>query len=164
MKDSFRWATAYHEAGHAIAAWCSGVKVRNATIIPTHDYQGKVEHANVLRGINLDINNSARGDRRIKKLVVICLAGIEAQRRYNPRSIRSYHGSSDRSTAVTLALKANGSADSATAYLRWLNVVTGDLVAGSWPQIERVAKELFARGALETEEIRTAIYDCLGLG
>ena len=53
---------------------------------------------------------------------------------------------------------ADGSAESATAYLRWLSVVTRDIVAGSWPQIERVAKELFAHGALDAEEIRAAIY------
>jgi hypothetical protein len=157
MKNSVRWATAFHEAGHAVACSRCGIKVRTATIVPARGYHGKVEHAKVLRRMNLDVDISARGDRRIKDLVVILLAGMEAQRRYNPRSVRSHHDSRDRESAVALALKANGSADSATAYLRWLSIVTRDIVESSWPQIERVAKELFARGALDAEQISIAI-------
>ncbi len=125
MRESVRWSTAYHEAGHTVACWRCRVKVRNATIVPAREFQGQVTHDSFLHGINLDYDNSARGDRRVKDLIIVCLAGPEAQRRYCPRSMRSEHCSADYRQAVELALAVNGSGEQATAYLKWLGIVTG---------------------------------------
>jgi hypothetical protein len=39
------WATAFHEAGHAAAAWRLGIKVKCASIVPTEEILGYVEYA-----------------------------------------------------------------------------------------------------------------------
>jgi hypothetical protein len=87
----------------------------------------------------------------------VCLAGPEAQRRYSPRSVRHQQFSADYGQAVDLALKVNGSGEQATAYLKWLGIVTRKSVAVWWPQIEKVAHALFARGALTTPEIAAVL-------
>jgi hypothetical protein len=120
MRESVRWATAFHEAGHAVACRRLGLKVRSASTVPEGDSAGRVVHRDPWRGINLEWNDSARADRRAKAVIIMCLAGPEAQRRYSPRSWRFVHGASDRAAVVDLALRMNGSNEAATAYVRWL--------------------------------------------
>jgi hypothetical protein len=39
MRESVLRTVAFHEAGHA-AAWCNGLKLKTATIVPTVDASG----------------------------------------------------------------------------------------------------------------------------
>ncbi len=100
MRLSILRATAYHEAGHMVAAWRMHVKIHTATIVPTEDYEGCVHHESPLRGIKLDVDGSDRAEIKANKMVLICLAGPAAQRHYNPRSldssVRRWHGESRR--------------------------------------------------------------------
>lgn len=52
----------------------------------------------------------------------------------------------------------NGSSEAASAYLRWLEAVTDDLVTSSWPQIENTAHALFERRTLTAPEIQVALH------
>src|ERR1700756_1909637 len=75
-------ATAFHEAGHAFMAWRQGVPVYKATIIPGDDTLGHVRHGKVLfKGDwkDLAIGDSDRTRMRAERLIMICLAGPEAQ-------------------------------------------------------------------------------------
>jgi ATP-dependent Zn protease len=49
-KASTLAATAYHEAGHAVACFVMRAKVKTATILPSEDYSGRVRHENMFRG------------------------------------------------------------------------------------------------------------------
>jgi hypothetical protein len=119
IRQSAREATAYHEAGHMVAAWRLGMKIRSATIVPDESYSGKVEHDNPLRGNNLEFDNSDRARIRGENAVLICLAGPIAQRQFRPSSLRGYHGGFDHEKAVNLALTFNsGDELEATAYLK----------------------------------------------
>ncbi len=157
MRDSQRKATAYHEAGHAVAAWRHRMKLRSATIIPASDYSGVVEHQNPLRGIRLDYDGSDRARMRAESAIIISLAGPAAQKRFNPRSWRSYHGASDFELVTDLALRLNGDGNTATAYCTWLSLVADNLVSGSWRFIEMIAQALLVRGALSGDEVRNLI-------
>jgi ATP-dependent Zn protease len=97
MKQGQCEATAYHEAGHAVAALVYGLAVRAATIIPAPGVTRSVGHANPSRGIQLDFDDSPRARRRAETSIIVCLAGPAAQRRYSARS--SYYGASDHATA-----------------------------------------------------------------
>ncbi|MGC2161247.1 MAG: hypothetical protein WA634_05010 [Silvibacterium sp.] len=110
-----RTATAYHEAGHAVAAWAQGVKVLKASIIPDAETDGWVQHAPVWKNVNLEVDRSARAAGKIRENIVICLAGGQAQRRYAPRSLRNWHRGSDYEGAVDLAFDYCGSEASASA-------------------------------------------------
>jgi hypothetical protein len=50
-----RRATAFHEAGHLVAAWRLGLRVHGATIKPGVDYAGLVEHEKARSGESASI-------------------------------------------------------------------------------------------------------------
>jgi hypothetical protein len=96
-------STAYHEAGHAIIAWQFGIHLHHVTIEPDKDSHGKLI-GNLVAGIvKLDVGLiPPRVQRRVENYAVQALAGLAAQRRYNPRSLRSHHGYSDRGNVIDL--------------------------------------------------------------
>jgi hypothetical protein len=104
MREAVRWSVAFHEAGYAVVAWRRGFKVHGATIVPSLDFLVSVQHANPLRGIHLEWAGSGRARLRVEAEIVVLLAGPAAQRRFKPRSWRSYHGVSDHERAVDLAM------------------------------------------------------------
>jgi len=61
MRKSKRESTAYHEAGHAVAAWSLGLKVRKATIVPADDHLELAVHDSPLRGISSSMGVSTVG-------------------------------------------------------------------------------------------------------
>jgi hypothetical protein len=158
MKESARRATAFHEAGHAVAAWKLRIRLHGATIVPTLDATGQVEHANPLRGINLELDNSNRARLRSELLMMVLLAGPEAQRHYSPRSWRSCHGAYDLDKAADLALNFNGYEDAANAYLRWVEIRTRHMIQEQWGAVENVANALLAEGSLSGKQIKHIIW------
>ena len=146
-------ATAFHEAGHAVAAWHAGLKIHRATIVPTPGKHGSVKHVSPLRGIHLDYDGSDRARLRAEADIVVCLAGPAAQRRHSPRSWRSWHGASDHERAADLAMRFNGSDEATSAHLAWLAVVARDQVDSLWDLVERIARELVERRTLSGPEI-----------
>ena len=67
-RTPFLEAVAYHEAGHLIAAWRCRIAIKRATIVPKGSVGGSVHHENVLRGIYLAYDASARANDRADKL------------------------------------------------------------------------------------------------
>jgi hypothetical protein len=137
-----REATAYHEAGHAVIALRVGFGPSSATIIPTRDSHGSVVHANPLRGINMEIDGSDRARLRVERAIKICLAGPLAQKRFKPHSYRRWHGREDFNMAADLALRVCGSGRQASAFLKWLDVTTREMIEMQWPGIVRLANRL----------------------
>jgi ATP-dependent Zn protease len=154
-------ATAYHEAGHMVAAWRQHLKIRRATIIPAEDYTGRVEHESPLRGIRLDIDGSDRAALKAEKAILICLAGPAAQRRFRRSSWRTHHGAGDHEIASDLALRLQGSGKIATAYLGYLQLRADSLVESNWNFVELFAQRLLELKTLEYREIRYLIDEFL---
>jgi hypothetical protein len=146
-------ATAFHEAGHAIAAWHAGLEIHSATIVPTPSLDGCVTHANPLYGVRLDYDGSDEARLRAEAAIVVLLAGPAAQRRHNPRSWRSWHGASDHERAVDLATSLNSSDRAVSAHLAWLAILASDQVDSLWDLVERVARELVERHTMSGAEI-----------
>jgi hypothetical protein len=131
MNHGSNWrheATAYHEAGHVVVTHALGYKPKSVTIIPTRDAHGIVHYPNPSRGIQLDIDGSDRARLLAEQVIKISYAGPLAQQRHRPRSWRRYHGASDFDLAADLGLRVCGSAKQATAFLRWLEIVTREMV------------------------------------
>ena len=148
-------ATAYHEAGHAVACYYLGVKVKSATVVPdkgqgTH---GHVRHEDMYRGLDPEIDLSGRARLRMERSIIISLAGAAAQRRYSRQSWRHDHGASDFRAAANLALRIGGDDDGADRFLRWLELRTDRLVQNHWQDIERVARALLERKTMNGGEI-----------
>ena len=119
-----------------------GLKVHSVTIVPTPEFRGHIWHANPLRGIHLDYDGSDRARLRAEVGIIVCLAGPEAQRRFNPRSWRAHHGAGDHEKAADLVLNLNGPDETANAHLKWLSIVARDEIAVLWPVVEKVAHAL----------------------
>jgi hypothetical protein len=149
--------TAFHEAGHAVAAWRRGLKIHSVTIVPTPEFRGHIQHANPLQGIHLDYDGSPRARLRAEAAIVVCLAGPEAQRRFSPRSWRSFHGATDHELAADLAMSLNGSDEAVNAHLKWLSIVTRDEIAVWWPLVEKVAHALVRERTLTAVEIKSLL-------
>jgi hypothetical protein len=148
-------ATAYHEAGHAVACYFMHVKVRSATVISDKDQGslGHVRHENMFRGLNPEVDLSGRVRLQIEREIIISVAGAAAQRRFSKRSWRQYHGSSDFRSASDLALRIGGDGAGATAFLHWLQLCADRLVETRWRNIECVARALMKRKTMTGEEI-----------
>jgi hypothetical protein len=94
---------AYHEAGHTIATFVQGMGIRRVTIVPGEGSDG-VTITHPVRMKSLDCEPiSPRRATRIRNQTRCCLAGNIAQRRFNPRSVRSHHADSDRHDALDWA-------------------------------------------------------------
>lgn len=116
-----------------------------------------VGHANPLRGFQLDVETTTRARLKMEAAVIVSLAGPIAQRRFNKRGYRHYHGADDRHKAVNLIGYFAGSNEEIKAYFKWLYVRTDGLVNRWWPLIGHLAQELLDRKNLSKREVRITI-------
>src|SRR5437867_1296774 len=91
-------STAYHEAGHAVAAHRLHVLIREVSVEPDQFSSRHVRHQRLVSK-TIEYDRSDRNRMRMERRVIICHAGMEAQRKFNPRSVRHYHAHSDYQTA-----------------------------------------------------------------
>ncbi len=136
-------ATAYHEAGHAVAARWQGIRVRSATIIPNKDAAGQVFHSNPLHNKDPECDAGTPNRLRAERLIRVSLAGLAAQRRFD-RTIKSWHGENDLHRAVNLLSYFTGDGRHLNAYLQLLQIEAEGIFdrPGVWIQVEAVAKAL----------------------
>lgn len=146
---------AHHEAGHAVAAFLYHFKIDFATIKSDGDAAGMVRC--YPRG-KMDLYSASPIMRnKIERNIIVTLAGDIAQRKFAPRSSRSWQLTADRSAASNMALSVCGTGESATAYLAWLYIVARDQVHGRWNLVERVASALLDRETLSGDDLRHVI-------
>ena len=160
MRKSKRESTACHEAGHAVATWSLGLKIRKATIVPADDHLELVVHDSPLRGMSSSMGASTGAERKANNAVMTYLAGPAAQRKFRPRSRRSQHGQADYDCATVLALWLNdGDAEMATAYLEWMRLRAERIITNDWRFVVAVADKLLRENVLD----RSAIVDAIGV-
>jgi hypothetical protein len=173
-KKSTLWATAYHEAGHAVAAMAygKGIRRQGATIVPDPK-RGAAGTVYMLKHIPGDpsVGGAYRGDSltgrmrlRIEEDIIVSLAGLVAQRCFRPSSVRSHHGRSDHEAALDLLTYIVGDERELKAYWRLLRVRTENFVRSPprWMQIEAIAKALMEKKTLGPGELRQLYADALG--
>jgi hypothetical protein len=137
-----------------VANWCR-IGLRRATIVPGQEkegsaYHGLVRSAPQLRGRDLGLDVSPRDRERIDQLCMTSLAGVVAQRKFAPASVRSWHGSADALRAFDLVNCLVFSMEQAEAYLAYLEVATRDLleIPHVWRSVKAVAEALLAENTL----------------
>lgn len=152
-------STAYHEAGHAVMAVHEGVALLNVSIVSDGDSQGRAGFSNPLSTFQLDVEITTKSRWRMEKLVRVWLAGPEAQKRFNPRSWRRYHGEDDFKKAVDRIGYFATSNDEIEAYLRLLEIQVRQKLALSrvWQAVEALAGELLEHRELGGGEARAII-------
>ena len=113
---------AYHEAGHAVAAWKRRIRIKQLSILSDGDSAGRMTHHNYFSGVHPEYDTSPRIQRRLENMALVCFAGPAAQRRFNPRGYRHVHADGDFQQAVTLLTCLVGSDKELEAYLKLINV------------------------------------------
>ncbi len=159
-------ATAYHEAGHAVAAHLLHTGLRSVTIVPNKAEDTAGETLTGLGGRfkgqpDVEITPAIRDwlERRIR----VSMAGDIAQRRYSPRSRRAWHGQADRQHAVNLASYVTGGGKALELYLGWLPESTVNLLAlpHVWTVVEAVADALLEHRTLGRKRLLSVIGQAL---
>jgi hypothetical protein len=138
-------ATAHHEAGHAVVTWDQRVRLRRVSIVPEDDRAGFVHHVPAMGRFNPEWDASPQVRIRGERVIRICLAGIIAQRKFNPRSIRHYHGTTDYSKAADMIFRLAAPGEHANTYMRLLEIETEQIVERWWEPIKALAAELMVR-------------------
>jgi hypothetical protein len=155
-------ANAYHEAGHAVAAWCLGVRVCGATIIPDDDSSS---HVKLGREKTRTCIALLWGDRwhpsrfRAEKRVMTLQAGEVSQRRYNSRSVRRYHSRRDLNQSLDILLQYSPYEEEpdVTHHYQMLHKWTEALIEQHWHLVEAVAKALLEHRKLSGNQLRDVI-------
>jgi ATP-dependent Zn protease len=150
-------ATAYHEAGHVVAAVRLGVRVKKATIIGDGRYYGIVHCADVFGGLRLDVDRSSRARTRVERQVILSLAGPAAEAEFLGRPIKGNFARADYQTALDVADHMCSSSEEAQAYLKWLEIRARDLIKVFWPDVEKVSSELTKNKTLTRETIKSLL-------
>lgn len=146
-------ATAYHEAGHAVAAWRQKVAIKSVSIERDDDSHGRMLFES-FRVPNLE---TVSGRDWAERHIIVSLAGPLAQRRFRPSSARGWHGKGDYRTALDLTYELQGSAELCTAYLDWLQILTKALVDSNWQHIEAVARALLDKREVSGNDVVSII-------
>src|ERR687888_424968 len=102
-------ATAYHEAGHAVASWHLGRAVKKVTIVEGEDFLGRVQHYPVGgKWLQPDVEINSRTVHYFETAITILLAGPTGERKARGRWNHVGAGV-DRQTALDLADRLVGS-------------------------------------------------------
>lgn len=149
-------ATAYHEAGHVVAAWRMRLALMGATVVATEDTLGSAKKNSGLSVMDEVFDESGSFATRVERSIIVALAGDAAQRHYSPRSWRG--DQDDIDGAIELASQVCEDSEVANAYLAYLSVVARSLVTGPrWPVVRAVAEALLDQGTLSGDECRAVI-------
>lgn len=149
-------ATAYHEAGHAVAAWRHRLKFRHVTIKPDARTLGCVVYDRQPKWFKPDCDSSDRTFLRGQRHIIGSFAGQLAEAKFLDKHPR-YGMRSDNEHAVDMAFYFCGSQEATEAFLRFCWCVSKDLVNCFWEQIESLAKALLERETLNYDDAIEAI-------
>ncbi len=154
-------ATAYHEAGHAVAAYFLDLPFQEVHIVAAKDSLGKLEQEPVC--FDLYPREQAILD-ELEKRVIKAFAGIVAEARHTGRLNWKY-GIDDFDQAFDLAIcrHSEGSLDEVDAFLKYTWVRTGEFVRHPfhWTAVVATAKALISRRRLTREEVDLVIGDAI---
>jgi ATP-dependent Zn protease len=137
-------STAYHEAGHALAAYRFKCYLGLTSIIKNKDRLG----------FSLSEAEWADGSTDIEQIIIL-YAGLAAEQKYDPNTDES-GSTDDNEKAASLLEKWPSETESN------LRQKAKKLVNENWPIIQVIAAKLLVRKTLESEEIVTIIdaIDC----
>ena len=124
--------------------------------MPADGSLGRHEYHPYFKGINIDYDSSPRAQRRVENMVIVCLAGPAAQRRFNPNGSWRVGGEGDWLQVENLLSYLVGSEEQVTEYWEQMEIRARDFVRDPdwWFLIERVAQRLLDRQTLTGVEVR----------
>jgi hypothetical protein len=154
-------STAYHEAGHIVAAVSLGVDLSYASIFADDVSKGRVALTPEQVTTFLDAVAISQGDPwhparlEAEKWVMVLQAGETAQRHYNSSSIRRYRFQTDQEMCFEILRRyaPDEGQRETEAHSRLLRTWTAHLILQNWESVEAVAKALLECGELSAAQI-----------
>lgn len=154
-------ATAYHEAGHALADHVLGFHIRSVTVFPGKGFAGRVTGRLGVKPRLLEYSTPSRATvAKWHDKVVSLLAGGEAQRIFKPQSVRAYMLRSDRDAIVDILISLHPEEMEMKAAFKFLRIRARNLLTNRmrWRQVEDLAQVLIEKGTLTGEEVRSVFF------
>jgi ATP-dependent Zn protease len=154
-------STAYHEAGHAVAAVVLGLKIgkRGVSIIPDKE-NDTLGTTHVLRQLreNPECARSAGMQWRLERQAITCFAGDAAERKFNGG--RRFGGRQDYQRTAGLLAHVATSWEQHDARIEVARLGARDLVEANWSSIQAVAEELLRRKTLNAADLKAIVLRC----
>jgi hypothetical protein len=154
--------TAYHEAGHAVAAYLRHLRFTNVSIVPDRGTLGRCEFSEAPIIIDLSVPPSPRTRARVETLIIVSLAGVIAECLLTGRhNWRGAHA--DLHDAARYAESLAGSDNEAGTYARWLWEHTRVLLSAPpcWLAIRQLAAALAKERRIGERRARALIASAL---
>ena len=155
-------ATAYHEAGHAVAHFFRRLPIRQVSIQPNR-WRNTLGHVRGYRpksfvqwleGAYVGLRRESWFHYRAVSEIVCALAGSTAEKLATKRA--DHVGARiDYERAAYFAEAISATATQMSALLKWLEIVAQDLVKTRWSAVEVVAAALLDRTVLTGPEVAT---------
>ena len=150
---------AYHEAGHAIAAWEQGIDIESLAIPQDlgHGSAAKRCHDVELIG-DFAWDTTAENRIRMESLIFVTLAGSIAEKLAAHDNYDSVHAQNDREHAFELAAYFM-SPEVTEKYLVYIDAWLEDFLTEplQWAAVEELAGNLLTKERLSSEEIKQDI-------
>lgn len=155
--------TAYHEAGHAVAAIHLYLPFKYVTIVPEPGSLGHVLHHKMPKWFNPEIDkDSARVWYHARSHVICSLAGQVAQSKFVGRRVVRGAGG-DHELVIEIASHLVGYGKTLTAFVEYCRCECEDLIVARWREVEAIAAALIERKRLDRSECTQEIDKALGL-
>jgi len=151
--------TAYHEAGHAVAAYVFKRPIDKLTIVPDADSYGAAHYrAGWFDHLKPDVQITIRTRERLEAGIVCGLAGTAAEMIFAGPEAEKLAGT-DLAQVATCADYLTGGIEEAEAYLKWLVIRTDALLQREprWSCVEVLAAALLKRRHLSGRRARQII-------
>lgn len=165
MKSTRRLTTtAYHEAGHAVAAYLLHWPIRSVAIVPSEDGEtlGMCRLAGWGRRTSPEWDASPWTIRRVRRCIMHYLAGHVAERRVRGRN--NWQGSrGDLMSATYMVMYLVGSPEETGPEMDRLWRATEQLLNESraWAAVMALAEALLKQPTLRAQEVRMVIRQAL---
>jgi ATP-dependent Zn protease len=142
---------------HAVADWKFGFKIKQVTIVPSDGALGTAK----TKGLQLRrLEHEKLTGKHYHDMIVTLLAGEEAQRRFNPRSMRRHGAASDHRSAKEVLIRLHEDAEKECFHaFRYLRARARNFISNpqNWRLIEDLAKALLERRTLTGEEVNDVL-------
>ena len=145
-------AMAYREAGYTVACWSLGFRVKRATIT-SHDKPSEL--LTWLRAARFSCNSglSGRSILRYHDRIVCALAGLQAQRRVDPQSMRRRDANGDEAIAEDLLLRLHREERERNCAFKYLEARARNLVSHHWRTAEELAEIMLNYQSIAGKEV-----------
>jgi hypothetical protein len=160
MKRKKLEKTAYHEAGHAVAAFYMKRPFRYVTIEPDEDCLGHIMYKKFRDSFNPEIGSDREIRKPLEKAITTAFAGPIAEQIFSGRK-NIVGAKGDLRDALNYAFYLCGSPEETEAYVNWLWIRTKNMIRqpAKWCSVEGLAKELLDYRKIEYMKARRIIKE-----